>query len=173
MPVTPTLLTSCAVALLVLFRLLAPHPAAAAWLKAPGTLKPGMERVEYDPASHRFDPKHNLDTVLIRYVFKPAQAADFKKFLATIPSCAAGMKKRGACTSFVMSVDFNGVLRLRFTPRDCLNSKGASVCVPTGMTDDSWSTMQDDAPEYHIYRELVLVPERGDAQPSKPAMVRP
>lgn len=173
MAATPTLLNSCAVALLVLLRLLAPHTAAAAWVKAAGTLKPGMERVEYDPASHRFDPKLNLDTVLIRYVFQPPQVNDFKKFLATIPSCAKGMKKKGACTSFVMSVDFNGVLRLRFTPRDCLNSKGASVCVPTGMTDDSWSTMQDDAPEYHIYRELVLSPERGEGRQQKPATVRP
>ena len=90
--------------LLILLPLLSPHTALAAWVRAAGTLKPGMERVEYDPATLRFDAKHNLDTLLIRYVFKPAQVADFRKALTTIPACAAGMKKRGFLKTFYESI---------------------------------------------------------------------
>jgi hypothetical protein len=31
-----------------------------AWIQAAGTLKRAFERVEYDPATHRFDTKLNI-----------------------------------------------------------------------------------------------------------------
>jgi len=145
--------------------LLPPQPnAAAAWIQAAGTPKAGIERVEYDPATHRFDTKLNIDTVHIRYLMDKTQTNELDKFLSGIPACATAMKDKGSCRTIVMTVAIDGIMRIRHTPQQCLNSAMQPVCIPAGITDDSWSSIQEESPEYYIYRELVLRPERGGQQ---------
>jgi hypothetical protein len=60
------------------------------------------------------------------------------------------MKDKGSCRTIVMTVAIDGIMRIRHTPQQCLNSAMQPVCIPAGITDDSWSSIQEESPEYYI-----------------------
>lgn len=149
-----------ALAALILL-LTAPAPAGAAWLEAPGRLKPQFSKLLYNPATLRFDKHRNLDIITVRYVVAPAASAGLQEFLNENSVCRANLLKTGPCSRIQAILEMNGMMQVRYRMDTCLDDRERAICpFPEKADENEWETIRPGTPIHHIYYELILRPER-------------